>query len=510
MTFDVDRCQPKGTPYPFADWKAGKPCPLSWDAADAVDDGWTKAELDAFMKATVEPWPRSKVTTPAEQPEERPVPPAGPPVAQSLPQPVREARTTQQEQFEPAANIVQITGIDRFDLELEAWLTARRWAVKLNLLSGVQELHRPSGVTHMSDERVSEIRFSFKHASNGKEPAKDKVFDGLGLIAERRAYHPVRDYLAGVRWDGVARLNGWLARYAGADDTALNAAFARKVLCAAVRRVRDPGCKFDHIVALQGAQGAGKSTLIRSLCDDPAWFTDQVTVGADAKETIEKTSGKWIIEMPELDGMNRRDAGRVKSFVTTTHDKSRLAYARFAVERPRQFVLFGTTNDKEFLSDLTGNRRWWIVGTGTIDSAGLAEVRDMLWAEAVQAEPAENLWLDDPELSAAAAAIAGQAVDYGAWFNLLADKIPDGPMMISCNDAWELVGIAPDAIHKVSVAHGHSLRKALAGLGFDPEPKNRRRFGRQASCYIRGGSTADWWAPGNPPPQDDDAKLSDW
>lgn len=239
---------------------------------------------------------------------------------------------------------------------------------------------------HSDDERIAEIRFAVAYASNGKGPAKDKILDALPLIAERNAYHPVCDYLRGLEWDGTERIDRWMIDYLGAEDTPLNRAFGRKILCAAVRRIRQPGCKFDSMLVLEGPQEIGESSAIRALSHDGKWFTDQLEVGADPKVTIEKTSGAWIVEMPELDGMGRRDTNRVKSFITTVEDRARLSYARFATTRPGQFVLFGTTNETQYLSDLTGNRRFWIVRTRSADPAGIVAIRDQLWAEAAQAE----------------------------------------------------------------------------------------------------------------------------
>jgi hypothetical protein len=266
------------------------------------------------------------------------------------------------------------------------------------------------------------------------------------------------------------------------------------MLCAAVRRIRQPGCKFDHVLVLRGRQDLGKSSLIRALCPDPSWFTDQAKIGADAKETIERTSGAWIVEFPELDGLSRRDANAVKSFITTTLDRARPAYGRYTVDRPRQFVLFGTTNEQAFLSDTTGNRRFWVADVTRCDIAGLAVARDQLWAEALQVELAERLWLDDANLKAQAEAVTDDASDHGPWLELLSDRIPEGPVKIAAADVWGLVGIEPSNINKISITDRVSLRKALAGLGFDPHPKNVRRGGKQVHAYVRGDAvTAEWW-----------------
>jgi len=399
---------------------------------------------------------------------------------------------------QPGSTVLShISGNMRFDVELECWLNARQWRIRLNELSFKLEIHQKDRVSPLTDERLSEIQFQFVHASNGKEPSRDKLANALALIGERRSYHPVREYLKYLQWDGVQRLDTWVSTFAGAKDTNLTRAFSRKSLCAAVRRVMQPGCKFDHVLVFQGQQDLGKSSLIRALSPDESWFTDQAKVGADSKETIERTSGAWIVEFPELDGLSKRDANAVKSFITTTSDRARPAYGRYTIDRPRQFVLFGTTNERAFLNDHTGNRRWWIVGVGKCNVKGLEDIRDQLWAEAVLAEPEEKLWLDNPALKADAAAMTDASADFGPWLELLADRIPDGSIKISAIDAWRLVGIDAHDVNKISPGHRTLLRKALVGLGFDPDPKNIRRHGKQIHAYVRGNpELANWWHAG--------------
>ncbi|WP_197427327.1 virulence-associated E family protein [Bradyrhizobium retamae] len=471
--------------------------------ADAIRDGWDKARLDTFMRDTVRPWSPPKPPAP-EKAADMPPAPAGPFVQTVATKPalVTEIVPSKRDAA-PNGRVSQILGVERFDVELEQWLIDRKWLVKLNRLSGELEIHLPGGVVPMTDERLAEIRFTVAYAANGKEPAKDKIADAVALIGERRAYHPVRDYLAGLRWDGVERLDAWLIDYAGADDTPLNRAFGRKILSAAVRRVMQPGCKFDAMLVLEGAQDLGKSSLIRALCHNESWFTDQLEVGADAKTTIEKASGAWIIEMPELDGMGRRDTNRVKSFITTTRDRSRLAYGRYAVTRDRQFVLFGTTNESHYLNDLTGNRRFWIVRGSRIDPAGIAAIRDQLWAEAVAAEPNEALWLDDPDLKSAAAEITREASDFGPWLEILGSRIPAGPLKIKVVDVWKLVGFdSAESINKLNKAHHSHIKAAMAGLGFDRKDGGVRDLaGQNVKAYVRGDlHQAEWWCPGDPPP----------
>lgn len=384
----------------------------------------------------------------------------------------------------------------RFDFEVEQKLKERGQVVKRNLLSDELELHGRHGISVMTDDLLSDLRFSLIWSRNGSEPAKDKISDAVSLIGKRNAYHPVRDYLDGLEWDGLPRLDTWLIDFAGAEDTPLNRAISRKMLCAAVRRARKPGCKFDHMAVLQGPQNLGKSTLIAALCADQKWFTDQLEIGADAKTTIEKTSGAWVIEMAELDGLGRRDANRVKSFVTTQADKARLAYGRFPVTRQRQFVLFGTTNETAYLTDTTGNRRFWVVPVSAADPAGLRAVRDDIWAEAVAMEPNEKLWLDDDGLREAAAEIARDATDFGPWKEMLAARIPEGPLKITVTDAWRIVGIDAADVNRLTKSHQGAMRAAMIGLGFEKKDRGLRFDGRSTAAWLRGnGADAEWWAP---------------
>ena len=143
---------------------------------------------------------------------------------------------------------------------------------------------------------------------------------------------------------------------------------AARRLSALSARVREPGAKHDTVLVLQGRQGKGKSSAICALCPDEEWFTDSLGIGDDQKEVIEHTSGKWLVEMAELAGMGKRDANEAKAMISRKVDRARLSYGRLNTERPRQFVLFGTVNEAQYLRDPTGNRRYWPVSiSGKLD-----------------------------------------------------------------------------------------------------------------------------------------------
>src|SRR5262249_51834888 len=183
-----------------------------------------------------------------------------------------------------------------------------------------------------------------------------------------------------------ARLDDWLIKHCGATDTALNRAIGRKMLIAAVRRVRQPGCKFDYIVVLESEdQGVGKSSVLKILAGEEN-FSDAEIIGLDKREQQESVQGVWIYEMAELDGLHKSDVTKVKLFASKTVDSARPAYGRSRVDRPRRGIFVATTNEDTYLRDTTGNRRFWPVKVGKIDLAAVEADRDQLWAEACQLE----------------------------------------------------------------------------------------------------------------------------
>jgi len=177
-------------------------------------------------------------------------------------------------------------------------------------------------------------------------------------------------------------LDEWLISCGGADDTEYVRAVGSLVLIAAVRRVRSPGCKFDELLVLESPQGQNKSTALRMLCPYGDWFSDDLPLGVDAKQTIERTMGKWIVEAAELMNMRKAQSEQLKSFLSRQVDGPvRMAYARQSDEVPRQFVIIGTTNSASYLKDPSGNRRFWPVKVKRFNAELVSELRDQLWAE---------------------------------------------------------------------------------------------------------------------------------
>ena len=217
----------------------------------------------------------------------------------------------------------------------------------------------------------------------GTEPNVNTVNEAVDVIGKQNAYHPVREYLDSLDWDGTPRIDTWMRDLLGVDmPEPYLSEVSRKFLIAAVARIMDPGVKFDHMVVFQGKQGLGKSS-IGSILATPKWFSDNLSKDLSDKDAALGLVGIWITEMAELSSMRKNEVEVVKAFITRQIDKFRPPYGRRTIEAPRQNIFFGTTNADEFLTDNTGNRRFWPVKVESVNFEGLHKWRDQLWAEAV-------------------------------------------------------------------------------------------------------------------------------
>ena len=208
-------------------------------------------------------------------------------------------------------------------------------------------------------------------------------------VTEDRAFNPVKDYLDSLpEWDGIKRVENLFVKYLDADDNDYTREVTRKWFAAAVARIYEPGIKFDNIIVLDGKQGVGKSTIIKSLVDQD-FFSDSLQLSDmdDTKKAGEKVQGFWVIEIQELAGMRKADIEKVKAFISSTDDKYRASYGHHVEWHPRQCIIFATVNGEQgYLRDLTGNRRFWVIkinSTNVIPNFGFDKIfKDQLWAEA--------------------------------------------------------------------------------------------------------------------------------
>jgi putative DNA primase/helicase len=234
------------------------------------------------------------------------------------------------------------------------------------------------------DDDDAGVRHFLEHHYN--LTGASKIADAVSIVYQKNKVHPVREYLNSLTWDGVKRIETLLTDYLGAEDSIYTRAVIRTHLAAAVARVMRPGCKYDTMITLIGPQGCGKSTFVKNLGVD--WFSDSLDT-VKGKEAYEQLQGAWIIEMGELTATRKADIEATKLFLSKSEDIYRVAYGRRTSRFPRQCVFWGTTNDKEFLRDKTGDRRTWPVDCMVVQPIRsvweeMPKEVDQIWAEAVQ------------------------------------------------------------------------------------------------------------------------------
>ncbi len=211
-------------------------------------------------------------------------------------------------------------------------------------------------------------------------PSPVQVAEAVEALAKDNGFHPVRDYLSSLEWDGVRRIDDWIADYIGAPKNAYVMRVSRWFLMGMVARVMQPGVKFDCCLVLEGDQGRKKSTMLRVLGGE--WFGD-TDLDLHNKDSMATIRGSWLYEFAEMGSIARSEASRQKSFLSRQIDEFRPPYGRRDIRSPRQLVFAGTVNEWTWNKDETGGRRFWpIICSHDIDCDGLGAVRDQLFAEA--------------------------------------------------------------------------------------------------------------------------------
>jgi hypothetical protein len=311
-------------------------------------------------------------------------------------------------------------------------------------------------------------------------------------IARQNAYDPVLDYLSECqgRWDGVKRIDTWVIKYLGCEDTPLNREIGRLTLIAAVRRARKPGCKFDNIIVLEGVEGTNKSSVIQVLAGDEN-FSDQSVLGVSDREVQEQLEGIWLHESADLTGMRKAEVEKIKAHASRQVDRARRAYGRVREDIPRRSVPFGTTNDGRYLQSQTGNRRFWPLATGHIDLDSLIRDRNQLWGEAATYEASGQSITLSPLLWGAARDAQEDRRVMDPWEDLVA-SIPDtlatpaGIVTIihKSGDGYERVASADLLTHVLQVpkaqqnsGHGQRLARVMEHTGWNRNPTGRVTIG---------------------------------
>ena len=266
------------------------------------------------------------------------------------------------------------------------------------------------------------------------------------VVAKANAFHPVREYLKSIKWDGTERLPTWLAVYCGTQPTSYHGAIGTRWMISAVARVAEPGCQVDCMLILEGKQGTGKSSAFRALVPHPSMFSE-TGVNLGDKDSYQCLHGVWLYLLDELDSVKRGETTRVKNFITSPKDRYRPSYGHIARDFYRQNIFCGTTDGDEYLVDRAGNRRFWPARVvRAIDVRAITRDRDQLWAEAlVRYERGEPWHVDTPSLRSLCEGEQAERMQSDGWDEIVAEwlleprvrldvdklRATGGPVMIS-------------------------------------------------------------------------------
>lgn len=305
---------------------------------------------------------------------------------------------------------------------------------------------------------------------------KANLTDVMNVVIQNERRNPAQEYFTRLVWDGVPRLNTWLREYCGCsrDNDEYLAAIGRKWMTAAVRRVFEPGCKFDHILIFEGRPDLGKSLMLKDLATihGRAYFDDTIKASdlLLGDKVVPKLQGVLIIELAEMSGFKKMDKNAVKQVFTTTSDRIIPKYSNNPVTRPRQFVFAGTINPADgYLDDPTGNRRYWPAYCTRIDMEGIHRDKEQLWAEAVTLyRVGEKVWMDTPQLKRLAEEEQRKRNQMHPWQAEIED-LCGNRRFIGEKELWEGLFIV-DRTKRTKQA-AEDIGKIMAVLGYE----NRRK-----------------------------------
>tara|TARA_Y100000310_G_scaffold209396_1_gene210003 strand:- start:302 stop:1543 length:1242 start_codon:yes stop_codon:yes gene_type:complete len=257
------------------------------------------------------------------------------------------------------------------------------WAADPPLVAGYP---RPEG--DLKDQDIGYVQH-WLLLNYGGSFSTEAAANAIKTAAHAHAYHPVREYLNALKWDGRKRIHMWPTIYFGAPDTEIGGLMGQWWLVSAVARIFKPGCKADHVLIFEGPQGCGKSTCFDILGGN--WYKDGLE-DIKTKDAKIGVQGSWLIEIAELDSIRGQRATTVKQFISKREDKFRPPWGKADVTFPRQCVFAGSTNEDSYLQDASGGRRFWPVPVVDLVQPALERDRDQLWAEAVHAYRAGAHW----------------------------------------------------------------------------------------------------------------------
>jgi predicted P-loop ATPase len=313
---------------------------------------------------------------------------------------------------------------------------------------------------------------------------KDTTHQAVDIIARENSFHPIRDYLEGLIWDGKGRLGNWLHTYARAEATEYHSAIGRMFLISMVARVMKPGCKCDYMLILEGTQGDNKSTALSILAGE--WFSDGLPdLNGDPVRLSMHLNGKWLIEIAEMHRFSSADVSALKAFITKRDEQYVRKHGRKESHEPRQCVFGGTTNESTYLRDETGARRFWPVPVGILDLVGLERDRDQLFSEAMHAYMSGEPWHPSREFEAEHIVKEQEArfvVD--AWEDDIRpylDKQPAGKPLLVREVAEDAVGVHKDKLDKTTQTRIKAIMRRCGWVQLQSRRGGGFPWGRKAA-----------------------------
>lgn len=360
------------------------------------------------------------------------------------------------------------------------------FAHRMMVLKPIPDPDRKSNApfTPRAWEDTDETRLAIWFQSIGYLKASAALaFAVADLVAKDNRFHPVRDYLDTLEWDGAPRCGELFRRGFGAlaedrvhEQYLLD--IGRCWMISAIARVMDPGCKVDTMPILEGPQGAMKSSGVRALAPEPEWFSDTMPSDLDAKDARQHLPGKWLVEMSEISQLRKSEVESLKSFLSTQTDKYRPSYGRTEVSRHRQSVFVGTTNEDAYFSDATGNRRFWPVKVGKVDLKWIRDHRDQLWAEALFLYRQNEKWWLDGETAAYAEEQQKERLVDDEWDAVVASHV-GGRSQVTVSE------ILSDAFHLDKAMHDKQQQMRVT--------TSLRKLGFKRVVFRDGDKTARKW-----------------
>ncbi|QJR01742.1 hypothetical protein HH800_05760 [Sphingobium yanoikuyae] len=314
----------------------------------------------------------------------------------------------------------------------------------------------------IEDPDIVDIRLIIER--NNYQPQDRDVRPAIDRVCRENSYNPVTDYLNALKWDGTARLERWLPHLLGAPASDFVRLVGPKVLISAVARAYEPGCKVDTVLVLEGEQGLKKSSAIAALFGED-YTAESVSLFDQHNKMVMQMMGAWCVELAEFVAVIRKDMNAVKGLISMRSDRVVLPYAKMASTHPRRCIFFGTINPDSmgYLTDSTGNRRYWPVTVTKIDIEGILRSRDQLWAEAVHRYRAGERWWLEGDENKVAASEQVERQEEDAWAPILEAKLY-GRTAVTTDEALTELGIPHERKDKRAQMRAAT---ALGQIGFE-------------------------------------------